>query len=77
MSDLLPGGQEQLYSSLMASRGEPFQVLYRLHCDNLCADFKEDLNFKFTLGISTIASKVLGLSASFFSKKKEVNCLYS
>ena len=41
-------------------RREPFEVLYRLNCDNLCSDFKEDISFKFSFGIMALINRVMG-----------------
>lgn len=43
-------------ASIMQSR-RPFELLYRLNCDNLCADFQEDLEFKFTWGITALIQR--------------------
>lgn len=33
-------------TNLIMPRRQPFEILYRLNCDNLCADFHEDLEFR-------------------------------
>lgn len=33
-------------SNVLLPRKQPFEILYRLNCDNLCADFREDLEFR-------------------------------
>uniref|UniRef100_A0A1B6E5A2 Dynamin-type G domain-containing protein n=1 Tax=Clastoptera arizonana TaxID=38151 RepID=A0A1B6E5A2_9HEMI len=40
-------------------RREPFEVLYRLNCDNLCADFKEKLDFRFSWGIMSLIARFM------------------
>lgn len=38
-------------------RRQPFEILYRLNCDNLCADFHEDLEFRFSWGITSLIQR--------------------
>ncbi|XP_063975304.1 transmembrane GTPase Marf isoform X3 [Diachasmimorpha longicaudata] len=59
MSGLLPDTKKQLSVSIMPRR-EPFEILYRLNCDNLCADFHEDLEFRFSWGITALISRFAG-----------------
>jgi len=59
MAALLPG-EKRLDPSGILPRREPFQVLYRLNCDNLCGDFKEDVSFKFSFGIQAIMKRIQG-----------------
>ncbi len=37
-----------------------FEVAYRLDCRNLCADFQEDIEFRFSLGITSLMYRYLG-----------------
>lgn len=60
MSALLPENKRNI--SLSNSKCKPFEVLYRLHCDNLCADFHEDLEFKFSWGLSKLYRRVTSLN---------------
>ncbi|XP_066997759.2 transmembrane GTPase Marf [Anabrus simplex] len=59
MSALLPGDKKQVSLNILPRR-EPFEILYRLNCDNLCADFHEDLEFRFTWGITALISRFAG-----------------
>ncbi|XP_025413801.1 transmembrane GTPase Marf isoform X4 [Sipha flava] len=59
MSSLLPENKRNI--SLSNSKCKPFEILYRLHCDNLCSDFHEDLEFKFSWGLSKIYRRVTSL----------------
>lgn len=70
MALLLPEEKRQLPMSIMPRR-EPFEILYRLNCDNLCADFQEDLEFRFSWGITALVSRFTGRSGSLLSLK---NC---
>lgn len=69
MSALLP--EEKRNISLKNPKREPFEVLYRLNCDNLCGDFHEQLEFKFSWGLSTLVSRVSSL-ASWSSNQSRV-----
>lgn len=60
MSALLP--EEKRNVNLKNPKREPFEVLYRLNCDNLCGDFHEQLEFKFSWGLSTLVTRVSSLA---------------
>lgn len=45
MEKLLPENHK-VASNIILPRRQPFEILYRLNCDNLCADFQEDLEFR-------------------------------
>jgi mitofusin len=45
MEILLPPDHKAT-SNIIMPRRQPFEILYRLNCDNLCADFHEDLEFQ-------------------------------
>lgn len=57
MSALLPTEKRDINAGVLLPRREPFEVLYRLHCDNLCGDFHEDISFKFSFGINALMKK--------------------
>ncbi|KAI5712644.1 hypothetical protein M8J76_001169 [Diaphorina citri] len=59
MSKLLPKHNADI-SGIAKPRREPFEVLYRLNCDNLCADFVEDLEFRFSWGIVALIQRFAG-----------------
>lgn len=59
MSKLLPPHSADI-SGLAKPRREPFEVLYRLNCDNLCADFTEDLEFRFSWGVVALIQRYAG-----------------
>ena len=63
MSGLLPAEKKQVSLNVLPRR-EPFEILYRLNCDNLCADFHEDLNFRFSWGLTSIISRFAGRRAN-------------
>ena len=57
MATLLPPEKKIMH---LLPRREPFEVLYRLNCDNLCSDFKEDISFKFSFGIMALINRLMG-----------------
>lgn len=59
MSTLLPEDKRNI--NVTSTKREPFEVLYRLHCDNLCGDFHEQLEFKFSWGLSTLVTRISSL----------------
>ncbi|KAH8299257.1 hypothetical protein KR018_004584 [Drosophila ironensis] len=50
----------QRNSTKMLVRTQPFEMLYSLNCQNLCADFQEDLEFKFSWGIAAMIHRFTG-----------------
>lgn len=53
METIIPD-KNKANASLILPRRQPFEILYRLNCDNLCADFHEDLEFRFSWGLTSI-----------------------
>lgn len=68
MSALLPPDKRNINAGFMPRR-EPFEVLYRLNCDNLCGDFHEDISFKFSFGINALMKRYFG-GGYFASRSK-------
>ena len=60
MTALLPSERQQFSRNILPRR-ESFEVLYHLHFDNLCADFQEDIRFKFSLGFTALLKKFMAL----------------
>ncbi|XP_045596500.1 transmembrane GTPase Marf isoform X2 [Procambarus clarkii] len=60
----LLGKEKRELAATMLPRREPFEILYRLNCENLCADFVEDIEFKFSLGLVSLVQRVLGKASS-------------
>lgn len=56
---MLPAEKKQVGLGMIPRR-EPFEVLYRLNCDNLCADFTEDIEFRFSFGITALIQRFTG-----------------
>jgi len=65
MSGLLPAEKKQVSLNTLPQR-ERFEILYRLNCDKLFADFHEDMDFKFSWGRSRKPEDIV----------KEVSMLY-
>lgn len=59
VTSMLPPEKKQLGLG-MVPRREPFEVLYRLNCDNLCADFQEDIDFRFSFGMTALIQRFMG-----------------
>lgn len=59
MSALIPEDRQQISRNILPRR-EAFEVLYHLHCDNLCSDFQEDLRFHFSLGLTSLIQRFMG-----------------
>ncbi|CAB3385263.1 Hypothetical predicted protein [Cloeon dipterum] len=58
MAELLPADKKQVSLTILPRR-EPFEILYRLNCDNLCADFHENLEFRFSWGITSLIARFM------------------
>lgn len=58
LTALLPESAKQQAMNLLPARD--FEVAYRLDCHNLCADFHEDIEFHFSLGIMALMNRFLG-----------------
>lgn len=59
MHALVPN-EKVMPQTKIASRTQPFEMLYSLNCQNLCADFQEDLEFKFSWGITAMIQRFTG-----------------
>lgn len=58
MTALVPKEKLMLPSNnVIISRTQPFEMLYTLNCQNLCADFQESLDFKFSWGITALIQR--------------------
>ena len=60
MTALLPSERQQFSRNILPRR-ESFEVLYHLHFDNLCADFQEDIRFKFSLGFTALMKRFMNM----------------
>ncbi|KAI1301415.1 Transmembrane GTPase Marf [Halotydeus destructor] len=49
-----------------------FEILYRLNCESLCADFQEDLEFRFSLGLLSIIKRFRNSMSSKKSVPKSI-----
>lgn len=60
MYSILPAHKRAAAAACIVVHQQPFEVLYRLNCDNLCADFSEDLAFRFSYGITALIQRFQG-----------------
>lgn len=44
-------------SQIITARSQPFEMLYTLNCQNLCSDFQETLEFRFSWGITALIQR--------------------
>lgn len=58
LSALLPDETKQHLDSVLPKN--QFEIAYRLDCRNLCADFQEDIQFRFSFGITALMERFLG-----------------
>jgi len=58
MGQILPLERKPQVLNVLPRR--EFEVLYRLNCDNLCADFRGDIDFKFSLGLVNLMNRFFG-----------------
>lgn len=68
MEVLIPEAQRAA-SSILFPRRQPFEILYRLNCDNLCADFHEELEFRFSWGITALIQRFAGSRSNILALK--------
>ncbi|CAK1552655.1 unnamed protein product [Leptosia nina] len=69
MYNILPVHKRAAAASVIMPHQQPFEVLYRLNCDNLCADFQEDLTFRFSYGITAIIQRFQGKNTNKIALK--------
>merc|ERR1719209_523297 len=69
----LLGEEKREFANTLLPRRDPFEIMYRLNCENLCADFQEDIEFKFSLGVVSLVQRVMGKASGRFvnSRHKE------
>ncbi|XP_059610826.1 transmembrane GTPase Marf isoform X2 [Phlebotomus argentipes] len=58
MHSLLPSDVLSQKLTTYAVRQQPFEMFYTLNCQNLCADFQEDLEFRFSWGVTAILQRI-------------------
>jgi hypothetical protein len=58
MASLIPDDSRRQAALDLPTRS--FEMAYRLDCRNLCADFCEDIEFRFSFGISALVRRFLG-----------------
>ncbi|XP_055319688.1 transmembrane GTPase Marf isoform X2 [Sitodiplosis mosellana] len=60
MHSLIPTESIKQQSKQILARTQPFEMFYTLNCQNLCSDFHEDLEFKFSWGITAMIQRFTG-----------------
>ncbi|KAG7306983.1 hypothetical protein JYU34_007106 [Plutella xylostella] len=73
MYSILPSGKRAAAANYIIPHQQPFEVLYRLNCDNLCADFQEDLSFRFSYGITALIQRFQGKHGARLALKNPPN----
>ncbi|KAL0893533.1 hypothetical protein ABMA27_013728 [Loxostege sticticalis] len=69
MYNILPIHKRAAAATYIIPHQQPFEVLYRLNCDNLCADFQEDLSFRFSYGITALIQRFQGKNTNKIALK--------
>lgn len=69
MYSILPQHKRAAAAACIVPHQQPFEVLYRLNCDNLCADFQEDLRFRFSYGITALIQRFNGKNTNKIALK--------
>lgn len=60
MHALIPLDSINVKNKQILTRSQPFEMFYTLNCQNLCSDFHEDLEFKFSWGITAMIQRFTG-----------------
>lgn len=60
MHALVPLDNINVKNKQILARTQPFEMFYTLNCQNLCSDFHEDLEFKFSWGITAMIQRFTG-----------------
>uniref|UniRef100_U5EVN5 Putative mitochondrial assembly regulatory factor n=1 Tax=Corethrella appendiculata TaxID=1370023 RepID=U5EVN5_9DIPT len=60
MTALVPPEKIAQQTQKIVIRNQPFEMLYTLNCQNLCSDFSEDLEFRFSWGITAFIARFSG-----------------
>jgi mitofusin 2 len=69
MTALIPPEKLQVQTNKVITRVQPFEMLYSLNCQNLCADFHESLEFRFSWGITAMIHRFTGRAKDNNNKK--------
>lgn len=60
MHALVPADKIAVQTKQFLTRSQPFEMFYTLNCQNLCSDFQEDLEFRFSWGITAMIQRFTG-----------------
>ncbi|XP_025201825.1 transmembrane GTPase Marf-like [Melanaphis sacchari] len=72
MSTLLPEDKRNI--NVINPKCRPFEVLYCLPCKNLCGDFHEQLEFKFSWGLSKLVPRISSLANWSYNQSRVIIC---
>lgn len=64
--EMLPNMGDKKLDFIAYRSKQSFEILYRINCESLCADFQEDLEFRFSFGILNMIRKFT--KGQFFGK---------
>lgn len=64
MTALVPKEKFKDTHHIITARTQPFEMLYTLNCQNLCSDFQEELEFRFSWGITSLIQRFNARRAS-------------
>lgn len=64
MHALVPCDKTTVTTKQILTRSQPFEMFYTLNCQNLCADFQESLEFRFSWGITAMIQRFTGKAKS-------------
>ncbi|XP_015784404.1 transmembrane GTPase Marf [Tetranychus urticae] len=70
VTQLIPEEQAKRIDFLTFRSRQSFEILYRINCESLCADFQEDLEFRFSFGVLSMIRRFR--SGNFFSKGNSI-----
>ncbi|RWS17962.1 Transmembrane GTPase Marf-like protein [Dinothrombium tinctorium] len=57
ISTLIPQSEQQTQMLVNITPRQSFEILYRINCESLCADFQEDLEFRFSFGLISLVRR--------------------
>ncbi|XP_053210276.1 transmembrane GTPase Marf-like [Panonychus citri] len=66
VTSLIPEEENKKIDFLTFRSRQSFEILYRINCESLCADFQEDLEFRFSFGLLSMIRRFR--SGNFFGK---------
>ena len=65
VTHLLPLNEQQRQLNYNLSPRQNFEILYRINCESLCSDFQEDLEFRFSYGLTQMIRRFTSSSKEY------------